>query len=174
LGTPLVVVALSTLTLTPTLVIVRMAVDDLAGHRQVSAMHRTIACVNERPAYDERAKLMSDIITRYLDCWNETDPAARRALVRDVFATDASYVDPLAEARGVEAIDATIGAVQAQFPEFVFSGIGVPDAHHDQVRFSWGLGPAGAEPPIVGFDVAVTDADGRITTVLGFLDKVPG
>jgi hypothetical protein len=114
------------------------------------------------------------LIDRYLDCWNETDPAARRKLVEDVFANDASYIDPMVEARGVDAIDATIAAVQAQFPDFVFGPIGPVDAHHDQVRFSWGLGPAGAEPPIVGFDVAVTDADGRIATVLGFLDKVPG
>jgi len=33
--------------------------------------------------------------------------------------------------------------------------------------------PAGQEAPIVGFDVAVTDAAGRLQTVLGFLDKVP-
>lgn len=59
---------------------------------------------------------MNDVITRYLGCWNETDPAA---------------------------------------------------------RFTWGLGPEGAEPLIVGFDVAVTDDDGKLVTVLGFPDKVP-
>lgn len=117
---------------------------------------------------------MNDITTRYLDCWNETDPSARRRLVEDLFAVGASYVDPMAEAHGVDAIDATIDAAQAQFPEFVFSALDTPEGHHNQVRFTWGLGPAGGEPPIVGFDVAVTDADGRITTVLGFLDKVPG
>lgn len=117
---------------------------------------------------------MTDITTRYLECWNETDPAARRKLVENVFTPDASYVDPMAEAHGVADIDATIGAVQAQFPEFVFSAVGTPDAHHHQVRFGWALGPAGSEPPIVGFDVAVTDEDGRISSVLGFLDKVPG
>jgi hypothetical protein len=47
------------------------------------------------------------------------------------------------------------------------------DAHHQQARFTWGLGPDGAEPLVVGFDVAVTDGDGRLRTVLGFLDKVP-
>ena len=116
---------------------------------------------------------MTDLTTRYLECWNETDPAARRELLADVFTADATYIDPMAEAHGLAAIDATIGAVQAQFPEFTFSAIGAPDAHHNQSRFGWGLGPAGAEAPIVGFDVAVTDDDGRITTVLGFLDKIP-
>jgi hypothetical protein len=115
-----------------------------------------------------------NLTDRYLDCWNETEATARRKLIEDVFAPDAAYIDPMAEAHGLDAIDATIAAVQAQFPDLVFSPIGLVDAHHNLVRFTWGLGPAGAEPPVVGFDVAVTDEDGRISTVLGFLDKVPG
>lgn len=31
----------------------------------------------------------------------------------------------------------------------------------------------GAEPLVIGFDVAVTDDDDKIRSVLGFLDKVP-
>jgi hypothetical protein len=118
--------------------------------------------------------LMNDVIARYLDCWNETDPAARRKLIDEVWAADAGYIDPMAEARGRAAIDATIGAVQNQFPGLVFTLAGPVDAHHRQARFSWGLGPEGAEPLVVGFDVAVTDDRDKITTVLGFLDKVPG
>jgi hypothetical protein len=117
---------------------------------------------------------MTDLIDRYLTTWNETAPGKRRALIEELFTSDASYIDPMAEAQGRDAIDATIAAVQAQFPGFVFTQAGPVDGHHRQTRFTWGLGPEGAEPPIVGFDVAVTDEDGRITTVLGFLDKVPG
>jgi hypothetical protein len=117
---------------------------------------------------------MNDVIARYLDCWNETDPAVRRKLIDEVWAAEAAYIDPMAEAHGRDAIDATIGAVQQQFPGFVFTLAGPVDAHHRQARFSWTLGPEGAEPPVVGFDVAVTDEGGRIVTVLGFLDKVPG
>jgi hypothetical protein len=116
---------------------------------------------------------MDDVITRYLDCWNETDPAARRKLIGDVWTADGRYIDPLADAHGRDAIDATIAAVQGQFPGLVFTLAGPVDTHHRQARFQWGLGPAGAEPLVVGFDVAVTDEDGKIATVLGFLDKVP-
>ena len=116
---------------------------------------------------------MNDVITRYLACWNETDPAARRTLIDEVWADDADYVDPLAQVHGREAIDATIAAVQRQFPGFVFTLAGPVDAHHRQARFTWGLGPEGAEPLVVGFDVAVTDDDSKIVSVLGFLDKVP-
>lgn len=63
--------------------------------------------------------------------------------------------------------------MQAQFPGFVFRLGGGVDAHHDQLRFTWHFGPEGQEAPIAGSDVAVTDGDGRIHTVLGFLDRVP-
>lgn len=117
---------------------------------------------------------MNDLNERYLATWNATEPAARRKLIDDLWAQDASYVDPLAEAHGRDAIDATIAAVQKRFPEFVFTPIGPVDAHHNLARFTWGLGPAGAEPVVIGSDVAVADEDGRLTSVIGFLDKVPG
>jgi hypothetical protein len=119
-------------------------------------------------------EIMEDVIARYLACWNQTDPVARRTLIDEVWAADAEYTDPMAQARGRDAIDATIGAVQEQFPGLVFSLAGPVDAHHRQARFTWGLGPEGAEPLVIGFDVAATDENDKITTVLGFLDKVPG
>ena len=110
---------------------------------------------------------------RYIAAWNETDPAARRALVDEVWAADGRYVDPLAVATGRDEIDATIAAVQSQFPGLVFALIEPVDAHHDQARFGWSLGPAGDELMVIGFDVVVRDADGRLSMVLGFLDRVP-
>jgi hypothetical protein len=116
--------------------------------------------------YDELAQ-------RYIDTWNETDELARQAAVAALYAEDARYVDPLAVAEGRAAIAATIGAVQGQFPGFRFRLAGPVDGHHDQARFCWELGPDGGEAPVAGFDVATTDAQGRLTSVLGFLDRVP-
>ena len=118
---------------------------------------------------------MSDIeqlVTRYLATWNETDPARRRAEIDALWSDDAVYIDPLAVAEGRDAVDATIGAVQGQFPGLVFRLAGPIDAHHEQARFQWELGPADGEALVVGFDVAVVDG-GRISRVYGFLDKVP-
>jgi hypothetical protein len=118
---------------------------------------------------------MNEIVERYLAAWNETDAVKRRSLVDGVWAADARYTDPLADAHGRAEIDGLIGAVQQQFPGFVFTLGGAVDAHHDQARFSWHLGPAGAaEPVVIGFDVAILDGDGQIRSVYGFLDKVPG
>jgi len=100
-------------------------------------------------------------------------PATRRATIDEIYTEDARYVDPLVAAEGRDAIDATIGAVQAQFPGFVFRQGGGVGAHHDIARFTWELGPASGEALVVGFDVAVVSADGRIAAVHGFLDKVP-
>ncbi len=116
---------------------------------------------------------MSDLLDHYLACWNETDPGARRALIARHWTDDPTYVDPMVSVDGRAALDATIAAVQDQFPGFVFTPIGPVDMHHDIARFGWGLGPAGEEPLVIGFDVVVTDAEGRIDSVLGFLDRVP-
>ena len=116
---------------------------------------------------------MHDVIERYIASWNQTEPQLRRKLVDEVWAQDATYIDPLAEAHGRDAIDATIAAVQAQFPGLTFTLLDSVDTHHRQARFTWGLGPDGAEPLVVGFDVAIADGEGRLTSVLGFLDKVP-
>ncbi len=63
--------------------------------------------------------------------------------------------------------------MQDRFPGWTFRLAGPVDAHHDQLRFSWQLGPEGADAPVAGFDVALVDVDGRMTRVLGFLDRVP-
>lgn len=117
---------------------------------------------------------MDDIVTRYLDTWNATEPGTRTDLLKQHWSAECLYVDPLAEAQGHEEMAATMDAVHAQFPGFVFTPVGAADAHHRQVRFQWGLGPSGSDPVVIGFDVVVLDDQERIHQVRGFLDVVPG
>lgn len=119
---------------------------------------------------------MSDftqLAEQYISAWNETDPLARRALIDEIWSEDGRYIDPLAEVAGRDQIDAVIATAQAQFAGMTFRLVGTVDAHHDQARFTWELGPDGADAIVIGFDVAHRDADGRLALVLGFLDKVP-
>jgi hypothetical protein len=74
----------------------------------------------------------ADLVQRYLETWNETDPDRRLAAIEDVWAEVATYVDPLANVAGRTQISNLIGAVHA-----------------------------------------VTRDDGRLGSVLGFLDKAP-
>lgn len=115
---------------------------------------------------------MSDIVEQYLATWN-ADEEERARLLADHWSEEATYVDPLADVSGHAALSTLIAGVQAKFPGFVFRQVSEADAHHRQLRFSWGLGPAGEEPVVIGFDVVVLDEDGRIGDVRGFLDKVP-
>jgi SnoaL-like domain len=117
----------------------------------------------------------AELVESYLDTWNETDPEARRSAVATVWAEDARYVDPLASVSGHDQISDLIAGVQEQVPGHVFRLLDRVDAHHNVVRFSWELVPAaGGESLAIGFDVAVTERNGRIRSVFGFLDKAPG
>ncbi|MFN3512162.1 MAG: nuclear transport factor 2 family protein [Phenylobacterium sp.] len=115
----------------------------------------------------------AEIAQTYIAAWNETDPTKRRALIADTWTADATYVDPLASVAGHEGVDALISGVQQKFPGFRFALQGEADGHGDHVRFTWGLGPEGVEPPVVGTDVVRVE-DGRLKSVIGFLDRVPG
>jgi len=112
---------------------------------------------------------INELVSRYLETWNETAPAARREAIGELWATDGVYTDPMAVAAGPEQIDATIAAVQGQFPGLVFTLAGPVEAHHDIARFTWSLG----DDLVIGSDVLVLDGGGRISRVHGFLDKVP-
>ncbi len=113
------------------------------------------------------------IVKRYIESWNETDDARRRAIIETLYAENARYTDPLVAATGWNAIDATVAGAQKQFDGLVFSLAGKVDAHHDTARFTWHLAqPDAAEPTVIGFDVAVVEHD-RLRKVYGFLDKVP-
>lgn len=112
---------------------------------------------------------VSELVNGYLQTWNETDPAARRKAISELWAPDGTYTDPMGVATGRAEIDATIGAVQGHFPGLAFTLAGPVDAHHNVARFTWSLG----DDLVIGFDVLELDEEGQISRVHGFLDKVP-
>ncbi|MFH9979112.1 nuclear transport factor 2 family protein [Streptomyces sp. NPDC017179] len=113
-------------------------------------------------------------VTRYFEAWNAPDAQARAKAVADAWSSDGTYTDPLADAGGHEEITAVISAAREQFPGFVFRLTGTVDGHHDTARFSWELvHETGGTAPVAGSDVVTLDEEGRIRTVLGFLDRVP-
>ncbi|MEW6639184.1 MAG: nuclear transport factor 2 family protein [Pseudomonadota bacterium] len=113
------------------------------------------------------------IAENYITLWNERNDARRRDLLASHWTGDARYIDPMAAGEGPAAIDTMIAGVQQRFPDFEFALIGQPDSHGPYVRFQWGLGPRGGDNPIKGTDFVVTEG-GRIRSVTGFLDQVPG
>ncbi len=127
---------------------------------------------NVSPTVTEQAV---ETVDAYLAAWNETDPGQRAELVRRAIGADIWYRDPLLEADGLDAFDAMLAAVQAQFPGFVMRRTSDVDGHRDLVRFNWALGAPDAEPAVVGVDVAKFDADGKLHRIIGFTpEQIPG
>ncbi|MCX4392795.1 nuclear transport factor 2 family protein [Streptomyces sp. NBC_01767] len=119
-------------------------------------------------AYDEA-------VQRYFAAWNAATDEELAKAVAAAFTEGATYTDPLAGVRGHEELAATIDGAHQQFPGFEFRLAGAPDGHHDIVRFGWELvSTADGSAPVAGFDVIALADDGRITSVSGFLDRVPG
>ncbi|MDM0012777.1 nuclear transport factor 2 family protein [Variovorax sp. J22P168] len=114
----------------------------------------------------------ASLAAHYIAVWNETDAARRNALLESHWTEDARYVDPVMQGSGRAQISALVGGVHQRYPGFRFALKGSPDAHGDQLRFSWTLGPSGAEDLIEGTDFVRLEG-GRLQSVTGFLDKVP-
>lgn len=121
---------------------------------------------------------MSDInatVEHYITLWNETVKDARVKGIAEVFSAGATYTDPLADVSGHDGVDAVMAGAQAQFPGLTFKLLGPVESNHNIARFKWELVPdAGGESVVIGADVAVFDENGKIKSVYGFLDKIPG
>jgi len=117
---------------------------------------------------------VNEVIVRYLKAWSERDAKRRRDLVAQTLTEDGTYMDRAREGRGHDGIDAMIAKVQAQFPGYSLNLASGIEAHHDYVRFSW-VGGGTAEAPLYfkGTDFAVIADDGRLKSVIGFVDAAP-
>lgn len=113
-------------------------------------------------------------VARYFEAWNEREEGALGKAVEAAFGADVTYTDPLADVAGQDGLAAAIAGAHAQFPGYVFRQVGEADGHHDIARFGWELvSLADGSAPVAGFDVVRLGEDGRIRSVLGFLDRVP-
>lgn len=113
----------------------------------------------------------ADLVNRYIEMWNETDAASRRALIARTWTEDATYVDPMLKGDGPAGIDAMVAGVQATYPGLRFRLTSAVDAHNDRLRFTWELGAEGAAPMVKGTDYGVV-AGGRLRAITGFFDQV--
>lgn len=111
---------------------------------------------------------ITEVVDTYLAAWNETDAAKRAELLEASIGPDLWYRDPMLEADGRDAFDATLAAVQAQMPGHIITRTSGIDHHHDLVRFNWALGVPGEPPTFAGVDVAKYDTDGKLHRIIGF------
>lgn len=113
-------------------------------------------------------------VARYFEAWNAREEGALGKAVGAACCEDVTYTDPLADVAGHEGLAAVIAGAHVQFPGHVFRQLGEVDGHHDIARFGWELvSVADGSAPVAGFDVIRLGEDGRVRSVLGFLDRVP-
>jgi hypothetical protein len=112
-------------------------------------------------------------VAAYLESWNETDPTRRQAAIARAWGPRARYRDPLMTSDGAAAIDGMLAAVQARFPGFVLKRTSPVDAHNRSARFAWSLGPEAGPSVVEGVDFCAFDGEGRLESVVGFIDKMP-
>jgi hypothetical protein len=115
---------------------------------------------------------ITTVVDTYIAMWNETDPEKRLALISETLNADATYIDPAMSGNGVDDINAMIAATQNAYLAYHFILQGEPDSHHDYLRFTWTLARDGEEPIAIGTDFATVANDGRLASVVGFLEPV--
>jgi hypothetical protein len=117
---------------------------------------------------------MSDGIENLLirnlhEVFGEHDPARRTTAIEAIFDRDCLFSDPRGRQFGHHGLEDAVVALQAQFPDHLFSQIGSVDALQDSARLAWAFGPPHEPRRITGLDVAVVNA-GRISALYTFLD----
>jgi hypothetical protein len=117
---------------------------------------------------------MSDNIENLLvrnlhEVFGERDPARRAAVIEAIFDRDCHFSDPRGLHVGHRALGDAVVALQAQFPDYVFSQIGSVDALQDSGRLTWAFGPPHEPLRITGLDVVIVNA-GRISALYTFLN----
>src|SRR5262245_2797308 len=132
------------------------------------------AASQPQPQRREAMSNANEVVVRYLAAWNERDSKRRRELVAKAWTDDGTYVDAAREGLGHDSLDAMIATAQGHFPGYrlgLASGI---EAHHDYLRFSWTAGGTPDAPLYIkGTDFVAVAGDGRIKSVVGFVDAAP-
>jgi hypothetical protein len=141
---------------------------------------------SEVAAADPRA-----LVERYMALWNEPDPDARRAIIRQLWAPAGEHVldppqelrqgaralgfaAPRLELRGYAALETRVARAYEEFVapgEYVFRPRDNAARLRNLVKFNWELvSRATGEVAAVGLDVLVLDDQGRITVDYVFVE----
>ncbi|MEV4616645.1 nuclear transport factor 2 family protein [Kitasatospora sp. NPDC049258] len=118
----------------------------------------------------------NEFADRYVALWNESDPAARRKAVEELWAPEGSYFNFLAESKGHQEIAAQIGYAHDAYAVggFAFRSSANAVGHHGTLRFNWVMVAADTGAlEAVGFDFVVLDDQGRITADYQYIDTPP-
>ena len=117
---------------------------------------------------------LDETVSAYCAAWNETDGAARTALLETSWSDSGVYEDPTAlVAPGRAALHAHIAKFHQGYPGAKIVPTSKVDAHHGKIHFTWRLVLPDGTVAIDGRDFGEIDPTGRIAHIVGFFGPPP-
>jgi hypothetical protein len=117
---------------------------------------------------------VNSLAERYIGVWHEPDGARRRKAIAELWAPEGVYVDPVHDARGYDALYATVTEIHEEFirpGKYLFRSRGDAQAHHNIARISWEMADIETHKVVDGgLDLLVLDGEGRILAHYKFMD----
>jgi hypothetical protein len=110
----------------------------------------------------------TSVVDVYVAAWNERSSARRAGLLAASFNEDGTYMDPLAQVSGRDALVEHIGGFQQRFPDATMERRSRVDGYRDVLRFAWAVVEAENNTAIEGIDFVTVDDLGRLSSVTGF------
>lgn len=113
------------------------------------------------------------LIARYIDAWNEPDPARRADAAQELWAVDGAVINARQEYRGREAV---IQAIARSYERFIASGFLYrtregTSGHHDGLCVLWEmLDPEGSVDSL-GANFLLLDQERRIRLDYQFVER---
>jgi len=114
---------------------------------------------------------LTPIVDAYIASLQEQDAPARKALVEQAWAPEATLTDPLLYLRGHDELATFAPLLAEHYPGHSIRRTGDVDAHHNVFRFTWDMVNADGETVMHGIDVGIVADDGRIAGLAGFFDQ---
>ena len=112
------------------------------------------------------------VVGAYFAMWNEDDADARAELIRQAWAADGTYRDPLLAADGYAALSEMVETVHQHYPGQRFARLTAIDEHNGFARFGWHLAADDGAVTVGGIDIAELADDGRLRRITGFFGDV--
>jgi hypothetical protein len=109
---------------------------------------------------------LNQLVNRYIALWHEPNVELRRQSITELWVEDGAQFTRLREIRGYQALVERVSTAYEKFVKtegFLFRLSSDVDAHHNAVKFTWEMVPAGGgEAAAVGTIFLLLSDDGRI------------
>jgi len=117
------------------------------------------------------------LANRYIAVWTETDPAARRKAIEELWAPDGLHYVATREARGYEALEERIIGSHEKWVRDGgnrFRAASNAQSLRNVVTFNWEMIPAQGDAVLaVGLEFLILDENGRILIDYQFIVQPP-